>query len=51
MSHLRKYLFDYLRAAGKDVPSEDVRQVTELFEMCNRIFEKEREISALAPEE
>lgn len=51
MSHLRKYLFDYLRAAGKDVPSEDVRQVTELFGMCNRIFEKEREISALAPEE
>lgn len=51
MSHLRKYLFDYLRAAGKDVPSEDVRQVTELFGMCNGIFEKERELSALAPEE
>lgn len=51
MSHLRKYLFDYIRAASGKADSEDVRQVSELLEKCNAVFAKERKLGSLTPEE
>ncbi len=45
-SHLRKYLFDYLKALGiKAANTKEYKEVEELFNKCNLIFDKERELA------
>ena len=49
-SHLRKYLFDYLKANGNP-DSADYRDVRKLFDKANEIFALDRQFDPLTPEE
>lgn len=49
-SHLRKYLFDYLKASNAP-ESVDYKQINELLDKCNLVFAKERELSSLPEKE
>ncbi len=51
-SHLRKYLYDYLKALGsKAIKSKDYIEIKELLDKCNLVFDKDRELSKLDKEE
>lgn len=49
-SHLRKYLYEYLKANGCE-GSKDYKDVEGLLKKANLVFDKERELSGLGDEE